>query len=586
MIQVRPPGVYPQKQERRYTPLELVRTGVAGFVGLTQKGPTNTPVRLTDFNQFRDVFGRLPFETYLDTSVKGFFDNGGSECFVLRVCHLHEKGRGEVARPAQARLRDANGKLTVLVEALNEGTWGNDLSVQVRRPEARVQTFLTLDMHEGDLSATIRSTHGFRRGTVVKIFDDEQSDYRTVTELDGKTIHWRIDNPAERQFKSGAPTYIEPVEFELEVRSLGRREVYRELSLAPNSDNYFVRVINGQSQLIRVLDMRNDSALPDRYPVATDEEALVGGLDGIYNVTPDDFIGMNIGPNERYGIAAYEAIEDVDLLVVPDLFWCVENSQGFRTMKDAEVVQQALVSQAERMRNRFALLDFPNHRNYVHALQWRLLFDTAYAAFYYPWIAVETPYGTRQVPPTGHVAGIYARCDKSDGVHRAPANEEIEGILDLAVLLDDQDIGQLNGQGVNTIKSFAKRGLRVWGARTASSDPVHRYINVRRTISAIIRSMEKNLQWVVFEPNDPRLWKSITYSVSFFLLNLWKAGYFKGRSPEEAYYVKCDAETNPEEVRAAGQVIVEVGVAPVRPAEFIVFRVSEESAELGPVGGE
>ncbi|MFT5431192.1 MAG: phage tail sheath protein FI [Myxococcota bacterium] len=586
MIQVRPPGVYSQKQERRYTPLEMVRTGVAGFVGLTQKGPTNAPVRLTDYTQFRDIFGHLPEETYLDTAIKGFFDNGGTECYVLRVCHLHEKGRGEVARASQVRLRDHNGKLTILVDALNEGTWGNEINVRVRRPEPRVQTFLTLDMHAGDLSATIRSTHGFRRGTVVKIYDDETAYYRTITELDGKTLHWRIDDPVDRVFKSGAPTYVEPMEFEIEVWTLGQREVYRELTLAPNSDNYFVRVINKRSKLINVLDMRNDSELQDRYPVATEEEALTGGLDGIYNVTPDDFIGMNIGPDERYGIAAYEAVEDVDLLVVPDLFWCVDNSNGFRTMKDAEVVQQALVSQAERMHNRFAVLDFPNHRNSVHALQWRLLFDTGYAAFYYPWICVETSDGVRQVPPAGHVAGIYARCDEKDGVHRAPANEEIEGILDLSVILDDADIGELNQQGINTLKSFARRGIRVWGARTASSDPTHRYINVRRTISAIIRSMEKNLQWVVFEPNDPRLWKTVSQSVSFFLLELWRGGYFKGRSPEEAFYVKCDAETNPMEVIAAGQLVVEVGVAPVRPAEFIVFRISEETAEIGPVGGQ
>ena len=205
-LQFRPPGIYPASRDRRYTPVRMVKSGVVGFVGITQKGPTNTPIRLSDTNQFRDVFGRLPFDTYLETAVKGFFDNGGSECYVLRVCHLQERGRGEVAKRAQARLRDENGKLTILVEANSEGTWGNEVRVTVRRPEARVQTFLTLDMHEGDISATIRSTHGFRRGTVVRIFDDERSEYRTVTDLDGKTIQWRLDAPVEQAFKSGAPT--------------------------------------------------------------------------------------------------------------------------------------------------------------------------------------------------------------------------------------------------------------------------------------------------------------------------------------------------------------------------------------------
>ncbi len=583
MTAVRPPGVYAANREIRYTPIQLVRSGVVGFVGLTQKGPTNTPVRLTEPAHFREVFGRLPVETPLEASVKGFFDNGGSECFVLRVCHLSDKGRGEIAKPAQTRLRDQNGRLTVLVDALNEGTWGNEIRVAVKRPEPRVQTFLTLDLHDGDLSATIRSTHGLRRGTVVKIHDDDQSEHRVITELDGKTIHWRIDSPVQRKFLSGAPTYIEPVEFELEVATLARKEHFKELSFAPNADNYFVRVINQQSKLIRVTDMRNESPLHERYPVASEPQLLVGGTDGVYNVAPDDFVGMNIGPNERYGIAALEAVEEIDLLAVPDLFWALENSQGFRTMKDVEVVQQALVSQAERMRNRFAILDFPNHKHYVQALQWRLMFDSQYAAFYYPWVKVEMNGHLVEVPPSGHVAGIYARCDAKQGVHRAPANEELEGILDLSVLLTDDDIGTLNAQGVNTIKSFAKRGMRIWGARTASSEPSSRYINVRRTISAIIRSMDRNLQWVVFEPNDQRLWKTITHSVSFFLNELWRSGYFKGRTPEEAFYVKCDAETNPPEVREAGQVVVEVGVAPVRPAEFIIFRVAEETAEFGPV---
>ncbi len=585
MTAVRPPGVYAAAREIRYTPIHLVRSGVVGFVGVTQKGPTNTPVRITDPSQFRDVFGRLPVDTYLETAVKGYFDNGGQECHVLRVCHLSDKGRGEIAKASQARLRDENGKLTILVEALNEGTWGNEVSVKVRRPEPRVQTFLTLDMHDGDLSATIKSTHGLRRGTVVKISDDDAAEYRTITELDGKTIHWRIDHPVGRKFLSGAPTYVEPVEFELEVVTPTRKEVFKELSFAPNSDHYFVRVVNAQSQLIRVTDMRNESALNQRYPVATDAVPLTGGTDGIYNITPDDFVGMNIGPGERYGLAAFEAVEDIDLLAVPDLFWCLQHSQGFRTEKDVEVVQQALVSQAERMRNRFALLDFPNVKNYVHALQWRLMFDSQYAAFYFPWVKTEVNGVVREVPSSGHVAGIYARCDAKEGVHRAPANEELEGIVDLSVLLADEDIGHLNAQGVNALKTFAKRGMRVWGARTASSDSGSRYINVRRTISAIIRSMERNLQWVVFEPNDQRLWKTITHSVSHFLNELWRSGYFKGRTPEEAFYVKCDTETNPPEVREAGQVVVEVGVAPVRPAEFIVFRVSEETAEFGPVGG-
>jgi phage tail sheath protein FI len=375
------------------------------------------------------------------------------------------------------------------------------------------------------------------------------------------------------------------LEFELKISTLHERESFRELSLAPNSDQYFVRVINKQSKLIQVSDLRSNSAMADRYPSALEQATLSGGADGIYNVSPEDFIGMNIGPRERFGLAAYEANNAIDLLAIPDLLWCLENSSGFSTMKDVQVVQQAMISQGELLRDRFAILDFPNYGEWVQALQWRLLFDSGFAAFYFPWIQIEVNGKSKVVPPSGHVAGIYARCDAEMGVHRAPANEALEGVVDLSVLINDRDIGELNQQGVNCIRTFAKRGMRVWGARTTSSEPLNRYVNVRRTILAIIRAMRQNLQWVVFEPNDPRLWKSITHAVGFFMLELWKAGYFKGRSPEEAFYVKCDQETNPPEVRDAGQVVVEVGVAPVRPAEFIVFRLTEESAEVGPIAG-
>ena len=242
-------------------------------------------------------------------------------------------------------------------------------------------------MHEGDISATIRSTHGFRRGTVVRIYNDEHAEYRTVTDLDGKTIQWRLDAPVSQAFKSGAPTYVEPVEFELEVATLTQREVYRELSFAPTqtllstSHKQYLEIDTGY-------ELRNGSSLAAQYPVASPEKHLEGGTDGIYNITPDDFIGLNVGPNERYGLAAFEAVDAIDLLALPDLFWANENSSGFRTLKDVEVVQQALVSQCERMRNRFAVLDLPNHKEYVQALQWRLLFDSAYAAFYFPWLVV------------------------------------------------------------------------------------------------------------------------------------------------------------------------------------------------------
>jgi phage tail sheath protein FI len=213
------------------------------------------------------------------------------------------------------------------------------------------------------------------------------------------------------------------------------------------------------------------------------------------------------------------------------------------------------------------------------------MFDSSFAAFYFPWVLVEGRDKPRAVPPSGHIAGVFARLDADSGVHHPPANQAIEGVVDVERALLEDDIGYLNSKGINCIKYFPMRGIRVWGARTVSSDTALRYVNVRRVISTIIRSMVTNLQWVVFEPNSPKVWKTLEREVTHFLYGLWQRGFFRGAIPEDAFYVKCDYETNPLELRNAGILVVEVGVAPVRPAEYLVFRVEQEVEEVGPGSG-
>jgi phage tail sheath protein FI len=363
----------------------------------------------------------------------------------------------------------------------------------------------------------------------------------------------------------------------LSVRWHEQVENFHNLTLAPNSDAYIERIVNTRSELIRVEDGRTTTPLPESFPVDVDEKFLEGGTDGLFTVTPEDFIGANIGPDERFGLAALEVVDEIDLLVAPDLMWTLKKSAGFRTEKDVEVVQQAMINQCERMKTRFAILDLPDPSDHRRASQWRLLFDTAYAAFYFPWIQVDTPTGEKRlVPPSGHVAGIYSKCDTEVGVFRAPANEELKGVVDLGRNLFDTDIGVLNAEGINCLKSFPRRGIRVWGARTVSSDTQWKYVPVRRVVNAVINAVEQGLQWAVFEANTPILWKTLERQVSGFLRELWTKGFFRGDSPEDAFYVKCDDETNPKETRDAGMVIIECGVSPVRPAEYLVFRVQAE----------
>jgi hypothetical protein len=582
---LRAPGVFKAPDENRYVQLELGTTGVPGFVGVTQRGPTNRPVRINSEAHFEEVYGVLEEGGFLRDAVKGFFANGGSHCFVLRVAHMVRRLREETARVASLKLKDGEGRTTVSVAASNEGMWGNELKIAVQRQKPRASTFLTLDLAIGDTSAVIKSTHGLARGSIVRIYDGERETFRTVLDLSGKTIVWDSSQPLDTAFRSAAPTYIEPVEFCLEARWRNVHERFQNLSLSPVSDLYFERVVNSQSSLISVEDSRTPTTLPESLPLNVEERLMEGGTDGLFTITPEDFIGANIGPDERYGLAAFEAVDEVDLLVAPDLMWTLRKSAGFRTEKDVEVVQQAIVNQCERMKTRFAILDFPDPLDHRRASQWRLLFDTGYAAFYFPWIQVDTASGERRlVPPSGHVAGVYSKCDRNMGVFRAPANEELHGVVDLGRNLFDTDIGQLNAEGINCLKSFPQRGIRVWGARTVSNDSQWRFVNVRRIVNAVISSVEQGLQWAVFEVNSPILWKTLERQISGFLRDLWNKGFFRGDTPEDSFYVKCDDETNPKEVRDAGLVVIECGVAPVRPAEYLVFRVQADVPQAAQSG--
>ena len=238
-----------------------------------------------------------------------------------------------------------------------------------------------------------------------------------------------------------------------------------------------------------------------------------------------------------------------------------------------------------------AILDSPPDLSPQEAYEWRMNaagYDSKMAALYYPWIEVMDPLTRRPmaIPPSGHIAGVWARVDQQRGVHKAPANEVVMGANGLAFQVTHSEQGSLNKNGINCIRAFPGRGIRIWGARTLSSDPEWRYINVRRLFNFVSESIITGTQWSVFEPNDPFLWTSLSISVSNFLRNVWRSGALFGATPGEAFYVKCDAETNPPEVVEAGRVICEIGIAPVKPAEFVIFRLSQFTGGGAPETAE
>jgi phage tail sheath protein FI len=268
-------------------------------------------------------------------------------------------------------------------------------------------------------------------------------------------------------------------------------------------------------------------------------------------------------PSERTGLCSLKNIDDIGIIAVPN--------------GTTPKIQNAMIEHCELLKDRFAVLDPIQGSDLNEIQKQRSLYDSKYVALYYPWIHIRSPVSgkTMSAPPSGHVCGIYARCDTERGVHKAPANEVVIGAVGLAKKISKNQQGILNPIGINCLREFSGRGIRVWGARTVSSDPTWKYVNVRRLLLYLEESIEKGIQWFVFEPNDQRLWASVKQAVTQFLMRVWKDGALMGTSPEEAFFVKCDRTTMTQNDIDNGRLIVLIGVAPLKPAEFTIFRVAQ-----------
>jgi phage tail sheath protein FI len=344
--------------------------------------------------------------------------------------------------------------------------------------------------------------------------------------------------------------------------------------------------VNGTSTLVSVAFVGGPAARPDDVaatPLALAANgAMASGDDGAA-ATSTEFAGDPLDPpDERTGLAALEAIDEIAILVAPD-----EANPAIAT---ADQIGAAVVDQCERLRDRFAVLSTPEQSGDVQNVFPPR--DSSYGAVYFPWVRIfdSRLQDTLLVPPSGHIAGIYARSDNERGVHKAPANEVVRGIvtrdvnsvrkpLQYTIGRGEHDI--LNPRGVNAIRDFRSdgRGIRVWGARTMSSDPLWRYVNVRRLFLYVEESIDEGTQWVVFEPNYEATWARVRQSVNNFLLQVWRSGALRGLTEEEAFFVRCDRTTMTEAEIDAGMLICEVGIAPVKPAEFVIFRIQQKTLE-------
>lgn len=376
--------------------------------------------------------------------------------------------------------------------------------------------------------------------------------------------------------------------FTLVVRRAGEvAETYRNVTTRRSKDNVATRV-TARSQLIGLVPDATakgggTSGRPEPQTLTLAVPAAAGGDAVPSALSADSYIG---DPDRRTGFGGLEAVEEVTMVTVPDLMSAYE--RGALDLETVVAVQQGLITHCEAMGDRVAVLDTPPGLSPQQVRTWRLEttgFDSKYATMYYPWLKVFDPALGRNVfvPPSGHVAGVWARNDETRGVHKAPANEVVRGAVALQTQLTKGEHDLLNPVGLNCVRAFPGRGIRVWGARTLADDPAWRYLNVRRLFNYLEESILAGTQWVVFEPNDDALWARVRRTVSAFLVNEWRRGALFGLTPDEAFYVKCDRETNPPESIDAGQVVCEIGVAPVKPAEFVVFRLAQLSAGTGAV---
>ncbi|MEO6527542.1 MAG: phage tail sheath subtilisin-like domain-containing protein [Gemmatimonadaceae bacterium] len=526
------PGVYVQEVNTGTRPIEGVGTAMAAFVGFAPYGPANRPMLITNWQQYVETFGaveaggtRNPHQkgSYLSHAVYGYFLNGGGRCYVARVAPGESNGNGKSAGlpMPSAQLLGRGGKTLPSLSATARTAPSSDIDIEVAPPAGD-------DAPEGTFTLKVR------QGTTEETFENV-----TLGKRGGK----------------GVPE--------------GARNV--------------VETVNQTSKLIMLAELPGQGSLAERTPnVGTMSIKAQPTSTTVTQVRSQHFIG---DAGDRSGIEGLEVADDVTMVCAPDLYSAfplsptATDQEKKEALDKVKAVQLAMIAHSERMGDRIAIIDSPPGLKPQEVKKWRerdTNFDSKYAALYYPWLTVDGPDGQPiDVPPCGHIAGIYARSDNERGVHKAPANEVVRGALsaESQITKGEQDV--LNPVGVNCIRSFVGRGLRVWGARTLSSDPAWRYISVRRLFNYVEASIDRGTQWIVFEPNDSDLWARVRRDVTAFLTGAWRDGMLFGASPDEAFFVKCDAENNPADVRDRGQLMIDVGLAPVKPAEFVVFRFSQ-----------
>ncbi|MGB3637130.1 MAG: phage tail sheath C-terminal domain-containing protein [Rivularia sp. (in: cyanobacteria)] len=539
------PGVYVEEVDRGSRPIEGVSTAVAGFVGFTESIRDDAelfkPMLVTNWTQYLNYFanpnsdGFTDFDAYLPFAVYGYFMNGGGRCWVTSIgTQLPGAPKTQSPEPASLRIsgRGNRPSLNFTLRPEQAGSGGVDVLISDSSPRPQP---------EGTEGEPPPNTGEYfkvqiRRGN------------ETLEEYDNLTM-----NPEPN---AQVATYA--------IAAL-QNSMYVSLEDVSRSGQPLARRPgNGQYELTPPIV----AASPDRFSQ---------NLEGVRD--------------DRTGVRGIFEIDEITMLACPDLMRAYQ--AGVINLDQVHGIMELMISMCEGSAsgdipnppNRMVVLDSPpgpECEKPQQVVEWLNRFNrrSMFAALYYPWIKVPNPRRSGQpilIPPCGHMMGVWGRTDETRGVYKAPANEVPRGVIGLGYDINFREQELLNPIGINCIRSFPNRGIRIWGARTLvePEKTEWRYISVRRLISYIEKSIELGTQWVVFEPNDEDLWARVKRTVSNFLERIWREGALYGATPDQAFYVKCDEELNPPETRILGRLYVEVGVCPVRPAEFVIFRISQ-----------
>lgn len=580
------PGVYVEEFDSGIKAMEGVGTSTAGFVGMAQKGPVRgLPVLITSMADYQRRFGGYLSERdygnkrFLPYAVEQFFNNGGSSCYVMRVCG-EEAAEGDDSSDSPRAAQSGEG--IVKLKASNPGLWGNSLRALftlLTKNRVKVNGPLTAEDGSG-IVYELADTAGFQKGDLVCLQQAKKGSrfcFGLVQEISGKnmTLEWQGKDSSENAGGEESPApdvFLYLAEWGLAIRDDTASEQYESVSFNPARSNYVENVLE-KSQLVSVgaesvqLSADGMEKLCGSGAEISFEMLFAGGNDGTISEETDAslYIGKDGTPDIRTGLAAFQTISDVSILAIPGI-----------TDKS---VQSALVSHCENMGNRFAILDMPLPDKDVSDLQeFRENVDSSYAAMYHPWLQCYDSLAKRSVylPPSGAMAGIYGRTDNTRGVHKAPANEIVRSCTGLSVSYNEAEQAKLNPKGINLIRALPGQGIRVWGARTCSSDGNWKYVNVRRLFIFIEESIRVNTNWAVFEPNDEMLWSRVEGTIRVFLTTQWRNGALAGTTAEEAFFINIGKSTMTEDDILNGRLICVIGVAPVRPAEFVVFRITQK----------